>query len=675
MRFRSSVLVLASLAGLHPAGAGPVGGAGVSRPPTFHFHVASTEPGSWPAILEAIGLLAGEARDAGILVVRQGAPADPALAARVEGGLLLVLEGESPAAESFGFHGRAERMEVTRITDAQAPRLPIIWQESADLPRFTLPDAARVFAVETWTQEPVMAGMRLGAGAVLWVIANPGDAGYERFPYLPQALADLGLRPPVAGKDLWAFFDHSYRLRADPEYLARRWRRAGFAGLHVAAWHFFEPDPARDVYLESLIAACHRNGILVYAWLELPHVSEAFWQQHPQWREKTAVLQDAHLDWRKLMNLQNPDCFRAAAAGVRTLVERFDWDGVNLAELYFESLEGAANPSRFTPMNDDVRRLYREKRGIDPVRLFAPGRSEADLRDFLDFRAGLARRMQEEWMAEAIALRERKPHLDIVLTHVDDRFDSSMREAIGADAARVLPLVEEAGATFLIEDPATVWHLGPRRYPEIARRYQPLAQRPERLAIDINIVERYQDVYPTKQQTGVELLQLVHLASGAFRRVALYSESSLLPPDLALLPAAAARVSHLERQGTQVTVESPGGVGLAWEGPALVNGQVWPAASDAAVWLPPGKYAVEPAPAAPPLRLTDFNGLLRDAGVEETGIWIRYKSSSRALAVVDRKPARVRLNDADYATELKQGPAGWVVMLPRGEGTVQFMTE
>ena len=41
----------------------------------------------------------------------------------------------------------------------------------------------------------------------------------------------------------------------------------------------------------------------------------------------------------------------------------------------------------------------------------------------------------------------------------------------GADAARVLPLLDTRSFTFLIEDPATVWHLGPERYPAIAERY------------------------------------------------------------------------------------------------------------------------------------------------------------------------------------------------------------
>ena len=142
------------------------------------------------------------------------------------------------------------------------------------------------------------------------------------------------------------------------------------------------------------------------------------------------------------------------------------------------------------------------------------------------------------------SFRQFRPDLDVVLTHVDDRFDTGMKDSIGADAARVLPLLDKHSFSFLIEDPATVWNLGPQRYPEIAKRYQPLTPHTEKLAIDINIVDRYQDVYPTKQQTGTELFELVHLASTAFPRVALYFENSILKPDLGLLAASSAVVTH-----------------------------------------------------------------------------------------------------------------------------------
>ena len=51
---------------------------------------------------------------------------------------------------------------------------------------------------------------------------------------------------------------------------------------------------------------------------------------------------------------------------------------------------------------------------------------------------------------------------------------------------------------------------GAERDRVIAERYEALTSRREKLAIDLNIVDRYQNVYPTKQQTGTELFQLVH---------------------------------------------------------------------------------------------------------------------------------------------------------------------
>src|ERR1700689_138677 len=107
------------------------------------------------------------------------------------------------------------------------------------------------------------------------------------------------------------------------------------------------------------------------------------------WREKTALCR-TQLDWRKLMNLQSPACAAAIRAGLRSMMQRFDWDGVNLAELYFESLEGAANPARFTPMNNDVRAAFRAQSGWDPLEIWKQRTDAASLRQFLDFRAGLA---------------------------------------------------------------------------------------------------------------------------------------------------------------------------------------------------------------------------------------------------------------------------------------------
>jgi hypothetical protein len=593
-------------------------------------------------------------------------------AARVEQGTILILEGDSPVAASFGFRSTAKQVTIRSVVDARAPKLGVVWEEAAVVPRTELPAQATVFAFEKWEKAPVLAGFRKGAGAVLWVATPLGSRGYSRYPYLPQALTDLGLVVPFHSARLWAFFDSSYRARVDLDYLAPKWRAAGIAALHVAAWHYWERDAGGDAYLQRLIEACHRNGIQVYAWVELPHVSERFWNDHPEWREKTAIGQDAHLDWRKLMNLTNRDAFAAVSAGLRDIAGRFDWDGINLAELYFESLEGHDNPARFTPMNHDVRLDFQAKAGFDPVDLFSPGsprfwsKSTASLAAFFDYRAELARKQQTEWIGQVEQIRKSKPWLDLALTHVDDRLDTTMREKIGADTSKTLPLLASHDFTFLVEDPATTWNLGPQRYPQIAARYAEVTPRPEKLAIDINIVERYQDVYPTKQQTGLELFQLVHAAAGAFPRVALYFENSIASVDWRLLGASAAVVDRVENTNGKLTVDSRRSVGVAWTGPAMVDGRVWPVRGASVVWLPPGKHSVEVAASEPLLRLTDLNADLTSATAIPNGLEFVYQSSARALALFDREPASVEI-DGELLTGAIEGT---LVKLPRGQHIV-----
>jgi hypothetical protein len=641
-----------------------------------YFTVLSAPVGPWPAILSSIGLQSPPTgvSAASVTVALPGAAASPDWPARVQAGAILVLEGASPLAESFGVRPGGTTVHAESLRDIHQPGLSIVWEKPVDLPVFTLPAAALVFTRERWTSAPLTAGFRRGSGAVLWVATSPGERGYERFPYLLDALCDLGLDPPFRSSRLWAFFDSAYRSRVDLDYFAARWRKSGIAALHVAAWHFFEANPDGDAYLKRLIEACHREGIQVYAWLELPHVSEKFWAAHPEWREKTAVLQDAELDWRKLMNLANPDCFRAVSTGVRQLLGRFDWDGVNLAELYFESLHGVDDPSRFTPMNLDVRAQFQLKNGWDPLDAFRSRKDDSAARQaFLDYRAELAARIEEQWITELEKARDpkspgSKPDLDLVLTHVDDRFDPHMRDALGADAARALPLLDKHSFTFLIEDPATVWNLGPQRYETIADRYRSLTAHTAQLAIDVNIVSRYQKVYPTSQQTGTELFEIVHQAARNFARVALYFENSLQLPDLKLLPSAASTVTRIEKSGQQVTVDSLAAVGLPWKGPALVDGEEWPIADDETVWLPSGLHTVEADGASGAPRVLHLNADVRTARVTSpVSIELTYDSAARALAVLDRAAVSLKVDGASYP--IRYAGAGTLI-LPRGHHVV-----
>lgn len=607
-------------------------------------------PSGWPRILASAGL-----------DLLPGAPA------------FRLLEGDSPQARALGFRPTGRTARVASIEESRDPQLEVVWEKPLELPVYAVPAAARIFARDKWTGAPLVAGLRDGAQAVLWTAAVVGEKGYERFPYLLQALADLGVGFPFRGARTWAFFDYSYRMRADSDFLARRWRQAGIAAIHVAAWHFYESDQARDTYLRNLIDACHRQGILVYAWLELPHVSDKFWEDHPQWREKTAILQDAQLDWRKLINLADPDCARAVDAGLQSLASRFDWDGVNLAELYFESLYGPADPQRLTPMNDTARAEFRRDAGFDPIELFrrdSPHYWEYDpagWRRFAEYRVRLANRLQEHWLDRA---RTWRPQLDLVVTQIDDRFDATMRDNLGADAASTLRLAERFPFTLLIEDPATVWHLGPERYAEIARRYGAITPRPENLAVDLNIVERYQDVYPTKKQTGTELFELVHQAAQSFARVALYFERSIAPADYDLLAAASATVRKVEPGGV---IQCDQTAGVRWKGPVRVDGRSWPVTDGETTWLPAGRHRIESD--AEPLRrrVLQLNADLLDARPVPRGVEFQYHSTSRAIALVSFPPTAIQIDGKSLAGPVLQADQHYTVLLPAGRHTARLL--
>jgi hypothetical protein len=248
-----------------------------------------------------------------------------------------------------------------------------------------------------------------------------------------------------------------------------------------------------------------------------------------------------------------------------------------------------------------------------------------------------------------------------------------MHDAIGADAARALRLLDNHAMTYIVEDPGTVWHLGPQRYAEIARRYAPLTSHHDRVGVDINVVKRSSDAHPTSQQTGAELLELIHTSSESFARVAYYSEASIGKLDLPFLAAASAVVTRAEERDGRLSIESPYGVGVRWKGPAQVDGRSWPVQDGEVVWLPPGRHVIESGTAPPSLAVLDFNGALEDARVERHGVEIAYQSGHRALALLNRRPARAMVDGRASPLDIIPAVAGrFVVALPRGKHRVSL---
>jgi hypothetical protein len=97
--------------------------------------VLSEDAGAWPDILSSIGLERQPAGLSRIFVARSGAAASVEWPARVERGAILILEGESPLADLFGFRrSRKDPVRVESLTDVHRPTLPIVWEQGLELP-------------------------------------------------------------------------------------------------------------------------------------------------------------------------------------------------------------------------------------------------------------------------------------------------------------------------------------------------------------------------------------------------------------------------------------------------------------------------------------------------------------------------------------------------------------
>jgi hypothetical protein len=165
----------------------------------------------------------------------------------------------------------------------------------------------------------------------------------------------------------------------------------------------------------------------------------------------------------------------------------------------------------------------------------------------------------------------------------------------------------------------------------------------------------------------------VHLAAGAFSRVALYFENSILAPDLKFLSAAAASVRRMDKAEDTWTVDSPGGVGVRWAGGATLDGKPWPLTDGATIWVPAGVHKLSPSAAGPETRVLDFNGDLQSAEALSNGeLQLDYSASSRAIAILEKRPSALEVDGAETVPELLASGPNWALLLPRGRHSAKI---
>ncbi|MDB5048244.1 MAG: hypothetical protein JWO30_1315 [Fibrobacteres bacterium] len=636
------------------------------KPPAIHFP-ASQE--AWARAFQAFGIDVDTLRvdrflgvpDANNLVV---IPAEAAallstqqsliLSQWVAKGNALILEGPSLMAERLGIRTTDSGKTVSELKDDYLPQVDIKWAKPSPYYVFDA-DVEYVNEYSTADDAPLVAGGEYGEGKYLF-FAVPFTAADEpakpyRFPFLLDLVErEFGLFPTLKSPSLEVYFDPGSREDVPVEQLAANWHKNGVRAVYVAGWHDYQKYTFEYGYLADLL---HKYGILAYAWFDLPGISDRFWQDHPQWREKTAAGTDAEMEadigWKQSMNLTNDTCRAGAYNALKRLLLLAPWDGAALTGRMFSG-DNPDSLKHITPFHPSFRARYAADRGYDPARIFDPAapqyfrKSPAAWNAFRDYRDSVELALTVDAIAFLKEQRPlQKPGAEIILTRslegVSPRTAAWYRGLTENDPQvrlQAAPTRTALGAEELLKDLA-VWRAD---YPA----WKPM--------VEIQFDKRKPASGSTSQLCGLELMDLVASAELAGARLTLRTEDFIYDTDFRDLAYAAAAAARERITPAAWTIDAPGRTALELDEHAnpevLVDGNIWPAYDKGRLLLPEGSHRVEGCPRLmawktllqAPARITGFNGDIVEAGITLKGLHLRYRSplpASLGLSMVPRE--------------------------------------
>lgn len=621
-----------------------------------------------------------------------GQSISPALCASLRGflgdGGVLLHWGKTALAEELGVQFGGGEREVAEVTDRGFDRT-VRLREPRPVAVPAFPASAEILAEGKEEEVPLLAVLPVGDGKLFYSALPPFDpGGGGPYPYLFNALQDHGLLSPVCrAKRLEVYFDWSQREEVAVEDLVKLWARHGVRAIHAAAWHEY-PEWTYDY--GRLLELAHQNAMLVYAWLALPLVSEKFWGDHPEWREKNPRGEDVKVGWRQAVSLVDPACREAVKRWIAAFLARFDFDGVTLAGLSFGG-EAIDRPETLSPFSEAARKDFREQHGFDPRELWEEGGprfwkgAPEDLEAFLAWRKLWTTRLHREFLdfltkLPAPGQTGASPRA-LVVSLPDAAADPAAADLAGVDVREVLKLRQERPFLVQIMDAGGARPWNEERFSGILRDYG-AAVDPAGIVLQIDITPPA-GAPGMNRRTGLPLYRL--LAGAGPQPVAIYSEDGIADADWPFLaPALASRTAA--RVGPDwAEVRSALGVRLSLDAgngpPPLLDGKPWLGAGRGEILVPPGERRIElAAPAAKNraedgARVVDATCALLEAEPAPRGIRFVYESRERACLLLSQAAVEVRIDGRKAEKTLPAGERGHPLLGPPGRHEVVALTE
>ncbi len=604
----------------------------------------------------------------------------------VESGGIIITDGKTPLSEGLGIRFENEKKEIREVKELSLPVPNLYWNPPVFVDVFRA-DESIVLSKDVWSEQPLAIIKPLKKGKILYfaTLFDPlTPFGISRFPYFPFYLRNSLQIPFIAKRNrLEFYFDPGLRQNVSLEKLVRRWKASGVKIVYLATWHFYRNWRFDYKYFIDL---CHNFGISVYAWFEFPQVSPLFWDENPNWREKTPTGADALCHWRLLMNLYNSSCREAVKEFLWKMLMDYDWDGVNLAELNFDTNKGGEDPSKFTPMNDDVRRDFKKIAGFDPIELFNPKspfyfkRNPSAYEKFLIFRKDILKELHFFFLTEIEKIKRAKgKDMEVIVTAMDSIVHPEIFEECGIDTRDIISLMENFSFTLQIEDPSRSWISLPSRYLDYLNVYRNFVKEKERLMFDVNCIGR-RDIsgtnLPSPLSIGTELATTLYFAAMGNGRVGIYSESTVLPTDMDILPFVFGRDVEIYKvkEGYLFKAREPFTLSLnLTEHTPYLDGQKWHFYGGRGIYIPSGSHILS-FKKEHSIELTlshkiEFDGEISDFKREGEKFILFYNSKLPVSLTFNRPLEEVKLDGKELSIPLDKNG----VVLPKGDHKLEIV--
>lgn len=614
----------------------------------------------------------------------------------VEEGGNLITDQKNELAEELGIQFSPTQLRVRNVRDRMYPEEPIAWRYFEPFFRLNVEEVDEVFCQDASTDAPLVIGKSVGKGKVIFFGTrfDPlSQRGTSHYPYLLDYVKRyFRLGPVTRRENLETYFDPGFRHTYSIEDLVKQWVRNGIRRIHVAGWHQY---PKYTYDYARLIRLAHANGILVYAWLEPPQVNQMFWTNHPEWREKTYKGDDAPRAWRYAIALTEPACVDSMAILFRRFLESYDWDGVNLAELYFESGKGFETPQLFTPMHPSAIREVRTTYGIELSGIFdqnSPnywGSNPQVRQQVVEYRIRKLDQVYTRLLKDFTEIAKKKQGFQIIVTAMDSFGSPKLREELGVDMNRILELQKQFGFLLQVEDPQSLWSTDPFRYVQIGQRYERLIGDRSKVLLDLNILSFRQKEeitpFPTLIQTGTESFLLLQAASIGAPRFTFYSEQSVNAQDLPFFASASATAVSYRQTETSYTFDAGSSfiLKLPKEIPQIrLDDMIVPASRDNVFFVPAGTHTVDTQPGAAGAfstsqlqpRILSATGEILSLSYGMREARFTYDSRERMLVSFSNEPTQVTIDGQPFVCKAMKGNDCFTIELEVGHHEAVVLT-